>query len=60
MNKVRNKCLVIGSNSFIGSSFVDFLLSKNFNIIGVSRSNQPNKLFLKYANNDLVTNFTFI
>lgn len=60
MKKIRNKCLVIGSNSFIGSSFVDFLLSKNFNVIGVSRSNQPNKLFLKYANNELFTNFRFI
>ena len=60
MDKLKNKCLIIGSNSFIGSSFVDFLLNKNFDVIGVSRSLQPNKLFLKYTNNKLIKNFVFI
>ena len=31
------KILVIGSNSFAGSDFIDFLLSKNFMVFGVSR-----------------------
>ena len=30
--------LVIGSNSFSGSDFVDLLLEKNYHVIGVSRS----------------------
>jgi len=60
MSKLKNKCLIIGSNSFIGSSFVDFLLCKNFHVVGISRSSQPNKLFLKYSNNKLIKNFIFI
>ena len=52
--------LVIGSNSFSGSSFIDFALKKNFNIIGISRSKQPNTLFLKYKNNKNYNKFKFL
>ena len=38
--------LVVGSNSFSGASFVDYLLSKNVKIIGTSRSIEPNQAFL--------------
>ena len=31
------KVLVIGSNSFSGSSFIDFILDKKYQVIGVSR-----------------------
>tara|TARA_B100000575_G_C23103622_1_gene636849 strand:+ start:512 stop:1528 length:1017 start_codon:yes stop_codon:yes gene_type:complete len=55
-----NTCLIIGSNSFIGSSFVDFLLSKKYKVIGVSRSNQPSNIFLKYKKNINIKNFSFI
>ena len=34
------KVLIIGSNSFAGSDFIDFLLNKNFKVYGVSRSSQ--------------------
>ena len=44
----NQKFLVIGSNSFSGSHFVDGLLEKGYKVWGVSRSNQPNKLFLPY------------
>jgi dTDP-glucose 4,6-dehydratase len=40
--------LVIGSNSFSGSTFVDYALSNNFNVIGTSRSNEPDRVFLPY------------
>ena len=53
------KVLIIGSNSFAGSDFIDFLLKKNFKIYGVSRSKENNKIFLKYKYNKKLKNFTF-
>ena len=35
-----NKVLVLGSNSFAGSCLVDYLLSKNVIVYGISRSNE--------------------
>ena len=35
------KVVVIGSNSFSGSSFVNFSLKKNAKVLGISRSEQP-------------------
>ena len=37
------KILVIGSNSFAGSDFIDFLLKKKFKVFGVSRKKEINK-----------------
>lgn len=43
------KVLVIGSNSFSGSDFIDFLLQKNeYQIKGVSRSLEKDAVFLPY------------
>lgn len=42
------KLLVIGSNSFSGSHFVNEALKLNHKVFGVSRSNQPNNVFLPY------------
>jgi dTDP-glucose 4,6-dehydratase len=53
------KILVIGSNSFTGSNFIDYALSKNYEILGISRSNQINKIFLKYLMNKNIENFKF-
>lgn len=39
---------VIGSNSFSGSSFINFLLSKGHPVIGISRSNEPNAAILPH------------
>jgi len=44
----KEKFLVIGSNSFSGSHFVNGLLENGYKVWGVSRSDQPNKLFLPY------------
>ena len=42
---MRNKFLVIGSNSFSGSHFVDHLLQEELDVVGVSRSEQPDNVF---------------
>lgn len=52
------KALIIGCNSFSGSHFVDFLLKKNYNILGISRS-KADKIFLPYKNNQNIKNFNF-
>ena len=49
--------LVLGSNSFAGSCFVDYLLKKKFKVFGISRSKE-NKI--KYQNNKNIKNFKFI
>ena len=45
-----NKFLVIGSNSFSGSNFINYLLKKKHKVIGISRSKEINKVFLPYKN----------
>lgn len=42
------RILVVGSNSFSGASFVDYLLDEGFEVIGTSRSPEPNRAFLPY------------
>lgn len=50
----RKKILVIGSNSFSGSDFIDYLMSqKSYDIVGVSRSKEKSSLFLPYLQNDV-------
>lgn len=44
----RPNFLVIGSNSFSGSHFVEELLSKDIKVIGISRSLEQNAIFLPY------------
>ena len=53
------KILIIGSNSFAGSDFIDFLLKKNYMVFGVSRSKEYNKNYLRYTNNKNLKNFKF-
>jgi len=45
---VAERILVIGSNSFSGSHFVDCVLGEGAEVIGVSRSTKPNDVFLPY------------
>jgi dTDP-glucose 4,6-dehydratase len=42
------KTLVIGSNSFSGAQFVSYLLDQGHEVVGVSRSPEPNPVFLPY------------
>ena len=53
------KILIIGSNSFGGSDFTDFLLKKKFLVFGVSRRGEINKENLSYKNNKYLKNFKF-
>lgn len=53
-----DKIMVIGSNSFSGASFVDFALDKPVEIIGTSRSAQPEDSMLPYKWRDHAK-FTF-
>jgi dTDP-glucose 4,6-dehydratase len=41
-----NKAIVIGATSFSGINFSSYLIKKNFQVIGVGRSNFPKKYFL--------------
>lgn len=53
------KIVVMGSNSFSGASFVDFALKQGAQVIGLSRSDEPNQVFLPYRWTDKDENFTF-
>jgi len=46
---MKKKVLVIGSNSFSGSDFIDLLLEKeSYSVVGISRSEEKSALFLPY------------
>ncbi len=53
------KYLIIGSNSFSGSSFVDFLLKQGHPVMGSSRSEELHKAFLPYRWNARDSGFKF-
>jgi dTDP-glucose 4,6-dehydratase len=42
------KIIVMGSNSFSGSHFVDYALEQGLEVVGISRSSEPNPVFLPY------------
>lgn len=43
-----DKFFIIGSNSFTGATFVDFLLGQGAEVVGASRSPEPSAAFLPY------------
>lgn len=45
---MSHRYLVIGSNSFSGASFVNYLLDRGHSVIGVSRSEEPHDVLLPY------------
>ena len=53
------KVLIIGSNSFAGSDFIDLLLDKKLKVFGISRKHEINREHLKYKNNKNLKNFKF-
>mgnify|MGYP003334616087 CR=1 FL=1 len=53
-----SKFAVIGSNSFSGSSFIKYLLRNGHDVIGISRSIEPDPVFLGYRREKL-ENFSF-
>jgi len=44
----QEQYLVVGSNSFSGASFVDYLLGQGYPVIGCSRSPEPHPAFLPF------------
>lgn len=55
----QEQFLVIGSNSFSGASFCAYALRQSAQVIGVSRSEEPNSVFLPYKWEREAGNFTF-
>ena len=55
----KNKYLIIGSNSFSGTSFVDYLVRQGNPVIGTSRSKEPNSAFLPYRWSENQNRFKF-
>lgn len=54
------KVLVIGSNSFSGSDFIDLLLSqRDYTVIGVSRSPEKDRFALPYKQNPNLERFSY-
>ncbi len=51
--------VVLGSNSFSGSHFVDHALTQGYQVIGMSRSKELLDVFLPYKKNDRHGNFSF-
>ena len=51
--------LVIGSNSFSGAQFIKFLLEKDIEVIGVSRSEEINNVYLPYKFSENIGLFRF-
>jgi dTDP-glucose 4,6-dehydratase len=56
---MSDKFLVIGSNSFSGSQFIKFLIENDNNVIGVSRSEEINDVYLPYKWSYNNSNFKF-
>jgi len=49
---MAEKVFVIGSNSFTGASFVDYLIAQGIDVVGASRSQEPSPAFLPYKWDD--------
>lgn len=45
---MSEKAVVLGSNSFSGSHFVDHLLEQGLDVLAISRSPEPSSVFLPY------------
>ncbi len=56
---MANKFLVIGSNSFSGAQFIAYLLDNKQEVMGISRSEPPNPVFLPYTNSHNLNLFQF-
>jgi len=57
---MADKVIVLGSNCFSGSHFVNHALASGLEVVGMSRSGQPHPVFLPYLwKNKLQKSFTF-
>ncbi|MDM8542426.1 GDP-mannose 4,6-dehydratase [Desulfococcaceae bacterium HSG9] len=54
------KVAVIGSNSFSGSDFIDYILKvRDYNVLGISRSPEKSEVFLPYKKNPNLNRFKY-
>lgn len=56
---MSDKILIIGSNSFSASNFINYLLDNGNEVIGISRSDEINSVFLPYKSNSNLSKFRF-
>ena len=56
---MAERVVVIGSNSFSGSHFVDYLLRQGAGVMGISRSEEADPVFLPYRWDGQTASFTF-
>ena len=56
----KKPILILGSNSFSATSFIDYLLSAGYKVIGVSRSEEVARVFRPYQTNSNLANFSFL
>jgi len=53
------KFVVLGSNSFSGSNFINLLIKKKCTVIGISRSKPYSNIYLPYKNSTNLNSFKF-
>ena len=56
---MKNRFLIIGSNSFSGAQFIKYLLQNDCEVVGISRSEEINAVYLPYKWEKLEENFRF-
>ena len=56
---MKNRFLIIGSNSFSGAQFNKYLLQNDYEVVGISRSEEINAVYLPYKWEKLEGNFRF-
>lgn len=56
---MSERYVVLGSNSFSGAHFVDHVLRQGADVVGISRSAEPNHAFLAYRWNGAPARFEF-
>lgn len=56
---MKNRFLIIGSNSFSGAQFIKYLLQNDYEVVGISRSEEINAVSLPYKWEKLEGNFRF-
>jgi dTDP-glucose 4,6-dehydratase len=54
-----SQVLVMGSNGFSGASFSAWLMDQGFDVLGVSRSEEPHEVMLPYRWGSKLGRFRF-
>ena len=55
-----SKFLILGSNSFAGSCFIDYCISRDQNILGINRSDEGSQIFHPVRKNSNIKNYRFL